>query len=244
MDSTKKIRISRYLASCGIASRRKCEEFVLRRRIKVNNEVVCDLSFPVSTQDRVEMDGRLLKYQEKMTLMCNKPVGYLSTVRDDFNRKTILDLIDDKSIRLYPVGRLDYDSRGLIILTNDGDIAYRIMHPKFKVPKTYIVGVDSKMESNDIEKIKKGIEIESRKLVPLSVKVLESGKNITIIEIKIIEGRKRILRKIFAKIGYNIADLKRTMIGGLGLNGLQEGLCRRLKTEDMDNLFSAVDNIL
>ena len=95
MDSTKKIRISRYLASCGIASRRKCEEFVLQRRIKVNNEVVCDLSFPVSTQDRVEMDGRLLKYQEKISLMCNKPVGYLSTVRDDFNRKTILDLIDD-----------------------------------------------------------------------------------------------------------------------------------------------------
>ncbi len=238
MDSTKKMRISRYLASCGIASRRKCEEYVLQGRIKVNDLVVGDLSYLVSKQDRIEMDGRILKSQKKTALICNKPVGYLSTVRDDFKRKTVLDLIDDKDIRLYPVGRLDYNSRGLMILTNDGDIAYRIMHPKFKVPKTYEVCVDRKMESNDIEKIKKGISIEDRQLIPLNLKILESTAYRTIIEIKIIEGRKRIIRKIFAKIGYNVTDLKRIMIGKLDLGGLREGQCRELKEEDLDILFS------
>jgi len=238
MDEFQKMRISRYLASCGVSSRRKCEEYILNGMIKVNDRVIRDLSFTVTPEDRVLLNGRLLKHQDKKTIILNKPPGILSTARDDFRRKTVIDLIDDKNIRLYPVGRLDYNSRGLIILTNDGELAYRVMHPKFMVPKTYEVKIDKKLPSNDIDKIKKGIEIEGRELIPLNIKILKFGKAGTIIELKIIEGRKRIIRKVFKKIGYNVIDLKRTMIGGLGLNGLREGQYRILNIKEIKALMS------
>lgn len=238
MCEFKKMRISRYLSSCGLSSRRKCEEYVRAGKVKVNGEIIKDLSFIVTAGDRVEFDERQVKYSEKMTMVLNKPAGYLSTVRDDFKRKTVIDLINNKDMRLFPVGRLDYNSRGLIILTNDGDLAYRIMHPRYEVPKTYEVTIKGALEDKYIEKIKEGIEIEGRKLIPLNIKILDSKKNRTIIEIKIIEGRKRIIRKIFKKIGYNVIDLKRTMIGKLGLNGLKEGQARELKKEDLEILLS------
>ena len=243
MDKNQKMRISRYLASCGVASRRKCEEYVLSGKIEINGKIISELSHMVDPADMVELDGRLLEHRDKKTIMLNKPPGYLSTVKDDFKRKTVMSLINDKDTRLYPVGRLDYNSRGMIILTNDGELSYRVTHPKFGVPKTYEVRINNKLLEKDVKKIKKGIEIEGRELIPLNITILESGECSTVIKIKIVEGRKRIIRKIFKKIGYNVTDLKRTMIGKLGLNGLSEGKSRILKRDDINALMTGFKSI-
>ena len=159
----KKTRISKFLANCGIGSRRKCEEIIKSGKVKVNGKVVTDLAFKVSQEDEVKYRDKTLEIEDKIILALNKPVGYLSTVEEDFNRKTVLDLINIKSKRLYPVGRLDYNSRGLIIITNDGRLTYRITHPKFEIPKTYEVTLNGQITDLELRKIGTGIKIGKRK---------------------------------------------------------------------------------
>ena len=234
----KKLRIAKFLATCGIASRRKCEELVLNKKIKVNGITICDLSYKVSSQDKVEYSGKILKLKEKIVIALNKPPGYISTARDDFKRKTVLDLVKEKGARLFPVGRLDADSRGLIILTNDGELAYRILHPKFKITKVYEVLIEEKIKDVDIIKISKGIEIEGRELFPLSICTIKSDSHSTLLEIKIIEGRKRIIRKTFASLGYRVLDLKRTQIGCYRLKDLEESSYRILNKAEISSILS------
>ncbi len=175
-----KIRLARFMALCGVASRRSSEALILKGAVKVNQSVVTDLSFKVGSEDVVELENRRIIPENKITIALNKPAGYLSTARDEFNRKTVLDLLILESAckaRLYPVGRLDCDSRGLIILTNDGELAYRITHPKFMVPKVYEIKTDREITSYDINRIKEGIIIEERELsvIDLNVKNLPAG---------------------------------------------------------------------
>ena len=153
----KKVRIAKYLASCGILSRRKAEELIKSEKIKVNGEILTDLSFKVSADDKVEYQGKELKYEKNIVIALNKPEGYISSVADDYKRKTVLDLVNGIEARLYPVGRLDFDSRGLILLTNDGDFTYKILHPKFQIPKTYEVEINDYFSDESIEKITNGI---------------------------------------------------------------------------------------
>lgn len=234
-----KIRLARFMASSGVASRRNSEALILKGAVKVNQEVVADLSFKVGSEDVVELENRRITPENKITIALNKPAGYLSTAKDEFNRKTILDLLmfeGDCKARLYPVGRLDCDSRGLIILTNDGELAYRITHPKFMVPKVYEIKTDREITSDDVNRIKEGIVIEERELtvIDLNVKNLP-GRN-CLVTIKIAEGRKRILRKVFQNLGYGVLDLKRTQIGGFVLGDIKEGEYKILNEKDIMSL--------
>jgi 23S rRNA pseudouridine2605 synthase len=237
---TKEIRISRYVAMSGVASRRKSEEIVLAGKIKVNGKTVKDLSFRIKAEDKVEYDGEKITYENKVVIALNKPPGYLSTVRDSFKRKTVLDLLDEKikQLRLYPAGRLDYNSRGLIILTNDGNLAYKLTHPGFNIPKTYQVKVRGQLSEVDIIKIKKGIEVEGRDLAAESIKIVENKKDNCTIEIKIKEGRKRIIRKALLKIGHEVIDLQRISIGKFNIGKIREGSYILLSQENITKLKS------
>lgn len=237
---TKGIRISRYLAMSGIASRRKSEEIVLVGKIKVNGKTVKDLSFKINPEDTVEYDGKKISYENTVVIALNKPPGYLSTVKDSFKRKTVLDLLDEKikQLRLYPAGRLDYNSRGLIILTNDGNLAYKLTHPGFSIPKTYQVKIRGHLSGDDIIKIKKGIEVEGRDLIAESIKIVKNGEDYCIIEIKIKEGRKRIIRKALLKIGHAVIDLQRVSIGKFNIGKIKEGSYILLSQENITKLKS------
>ncbi len=236
-----KIRLARFLALCGVASRRKSEALILDGSIKVNYAVIRDLSFKVSPEDVVELKNCRITPEDKITIALNKPAGYLSTVKDDFKRKTVLDLVvlknDLETERLYPVGRLDCDSRGLIILTNDGELAYKITHPKFKVSKVYEIKTDREITVDDINKIKEGIVIEEKELSVMELNVKIFPDKSCLATIKIAEGRKRILRKVFQKLGYRVLDLKRTQIGDFKLGNIKEGEYIILNAEQTASLL-------
>ncbi|MBM3707733.1 MAG: rRNA pseudouridine synthase [Actinobacteria bacterium] len=233
----KKLRIAKYLAACGLASRRKCEELILNEKIRVNKKIVKDLAYRVSNNDVVEYNGKILKLKENIVIALNKPAGYISTTKDDFERKTVLDLINEKNIRLFPVGRLDTDSRGLMLLTNDGELAYRILHPKFQVSKIYEVTIEEKITDTGLKELRRGIKIENRRLTPLNLRILKTDPYSTLLEINITEGRKRIIRKAFKKLGYKVLDLKRTQIGNFRLKNLREGSYRTLSKKEINSIL-------
>jgi len=233
-----RIRISRFLAMCGISSRRNCEELVLAGKIKINGKVIKDLFYKVGAQDTVEYESQKIYLEKKTVIALNKPPGYLSTVRDDFQRKTVLDLIGRREHpdRLYPVGRLDYNSRGLIILTNDGDLSYMLTHPKFGIPKVYRVRVKGIISPADISNILSGVKIEGKDLIASKVNLLKKNRDNCLIEIMINEGRKRIIRKVLANLGYQVIDLQRTAIGKFEVKDIREGTYRIMMPEDIEKL--------
>ncbi|MBN2073702.1 MAG: rRNA pseudouridine synthase [Actinobacteria bacterium] len=223
MKNNDPVRLSKYLADCGVWSRRKCKEIIIAGKIKVNDITVKEPSFKIIPGDRVFYGKSAVIPRERIVIALNKPKGYLSTVRDEHKRRTIMDLIDIKNARIYPAGRLDKDSRGLIILTNDGNLAYFITHPGHNITKTYEVTVDGPVDEAALSRIKKGILIDNRVFLPESVRVLKNGKKYCILLMEIHEGRKRIIRRVFDKLGYRVKDLKRVRIGRLSLHKLNEG---------------------
>jgi len=232
-----KIRISKYLADCGLGSRRKCENLVLEGKVTVNGDPVKELFYKVSSQDQVLLEGKPVNPEPKIVIALNKPAGYLSTVKDDFNRKKVTDLLDN-DLRLYPVGRLDYNSRGLLIMTNNGYLAYRITHPKFNIPKTYKVKVKGLLSKKDLNKIDKGISIEDREVAIVSTRVTQSSLQSSELMLALVEGRKRIIRRVFKKLGYQLLDLQRTKIGSFCLGDLPEGKYKVLNTRQINQLTS------
>jgi len=236
-----KKRISVFLAHSGIASRRACENIVLEGRVKINDEVVKDLAMRVSAGDKVEIDGKPVNIEgKKISVALNKPCGYLCSARDDFKRKTVMELLAGISQRLYPAGRLDCNSRGLLILTNDGELAYKITHPSFKIPKTYLVKIKGKLSGKDFTALNRGFEIEGRIFKALELKKIDEKENSidSLIKIKIAEGRKRIIRKAFSSLGYKVDDLKRVQIGNFKLGSLKEGTYKILKAKELEELLS------
>lgn len=234
------IRISRFLSSAGIASRRKSESLILEGKISVNGITVKDLSTRIDTcRDKVKFNNKEITIPEKIYLALNKPPGYLSTVKDDFKRNTVMDLVRDfkDNVRLFPVGRLDFDSRGLILLTNDGDFAMKITHPKYMVTKSYEIILDRPIEIKDITVIREGVMLEGRKITVSELQAGTENAGNKIKKITIHEGRKRILRKLFDFLGYKVIDLKRIKIGGLSLNNLREGEYRMLDKDDMKRIL-------
>jgi 23S rRNA pseudouridine2605 synthase len=243
MSRSLKIRLSKYLAECGIWSRRKCGDLITSGRIKVDGQKITDLSFKVSGSSKVLLDGQLIKPEEKIVVALNKPPGYLSTASDEFGRKTVLDLVKNIKVRLYPAGRLDMDSSGLIILTNDGELVYNITHPKFMIPKTYQLTISRNISKRDLEVLIAGINIDNRKLKPTEVNIVKTGSSYQILKIQIHEGRKRILRRVMSHLGYVVLGLKRVSIGDLGLGELKEGRYRVLKNDDIKKLFIPISSI-
>ena len=234
------MRINKYLAGSGLASRRKCEDYILAGRVSVNGEVVSNLAFDVSEKDKVFVDGKLLSLPQKFTyLMMHKPKGFLTTISDDRNRKTVMDLLPENLKMLKPVGRLDYNSEGLLLFTNDGDVAQNVMRPAKQVIKTYSVKVEGEVNSFDVSEMEKGVEtINGEKFLPCKIKVIEINDRKTKLEVQITEGKNREIRKIFDKFGYNVIFLKRVSIGTIKLGGLTRGTCRLLKPSEIEYLKS------
>ncbi len=228
-------RLQKVMAHAGIASRRKSEEIIAQGRVKVNGKVITTMGEKVDPQkDTIEVDGKVISKEKRIYLLLNKPTGYVSTVDDPRGRKTVLDLVGNISQRIYPAGRLDYDTSGLLILTNDGDLTYILTHPSFKVDKTYLVEVKGKVKPGDLNRLNKGIKLEDGMTVPSQTKLISSNSGTTNFVMTIHEGRNRQVRRMCKKIGYQVKNLKRIGIGFLKIDELSEGEYRHLTDEEIE----------
>lgn len=237
-----KERLQKVMAACGVASRRKCEELISAKRVKVNGSIVTELGTKVSKKDIIEVDGKLISRQELVYYVMNKPTGYLTTVSDDRGRRTIMDLIDPetKKTRIFPIGRLDYDTSGVLLLTNDGDLSYRLTRSQKEVAKTYQVRVNGIIDQNAVTKLIKGIMIDGVMTKRAIVDVISFDKknNSSLISISITEGRNRQVRKMCEAVGFEVKKLKRVSFGGITLEGLGVGEYRELKPHEIKILYS------
>lgn len=228
------MRINKYLASCGLGSRRKCEDIVRQGKVKCNQKVVLDLGFIVPENATVTVDGNIITPAKEYTyLMLHKPKGYITALSDDRGRKTIMQLVPSEYKGVKPVGRLDYDSEGLLLLTNDGDLAYNLTHPSHEVNKTYVVKVEGEVKESQLAVMRAGVVIDGIRLNKCKVKVLEKLEKETRLEVVINEGKNRQIRKMFEAVGLHVSFLKRTQIGDLRLGGLTRGAVRPLSTREV-----------
>jgi pseudouridine synthase len=231
-----KTRINRFLASAGVGSRRNCEELIREGRVQVNGETVTLLaSFIDADTDQVTVDGSAVGLPSGHTvLVLDKPGGVLSTVRDDRGRKTVLDIAREAGYeeRLFPVGRLDMDTTGFILITNDGALAYRMTHPRYKVEKTYVVTVEGAVQEKTIEEIASGVDLGDYVTRPCRLRILERGTERSVLEIILKEGRKRQVKRMFADSGHTVLQLRRTAIAGIEFEGLEPGGIRPLTVEE------------
>jgi len=231
------LRLQKYLAEAGIASRRRCEDLIRAGRVQVNGCVVRELGTTVNpARDRVEVDGRAVRLEDKTYVMVYKPRGYVTTVHDPRGRRKVTDLVRKVPQRLFPVGRLDYDSEGLLLLTNDGELAYRLTHPRFKISKTYLVTLDRTPDPDTLRRIAAGIVLEDGPTAPCRVRLLRSGKHSALVEITMHEGRNRQVRRMWAALGFEVKRLKRTAVANLELGGLRPGQYRRLQAGEVRRL--------
>jgi 23S rRNA pseudouridine2605 synthase len=227
-------RIQKYIARCGVTSRRKAEELIKQGKVKVNGELIKDIILVDPERDIVEVNGKIIKPEEKKVyIMLNKPIGYVTTVKDEKGRRTVLDLIDVKE-RIYPVGRLDYDTSGLLILTNDGDFAYKLMHPSKEVDKVYIAEVEGIPTEKELEMFRNGLKIEDYITSKAKIEILKIIDKNAIVRIVIHEGKNRQVRKMCEKIGHKVLKLKRVQIGKIKLGSLEVGKWRYLKKEEIE----------
>lgn len=228
-------RLQKFMARCGVASRRKCEEIILSGKVKVNGNVILELGTKVTEGiDSVEYNGKIIKPEEnKVYFALNKPVGYISSVKDERNRPTIIDLVNVKE-RIYPVGRLDYDSSGVLILTNDGDIYNKIIHPKVELYKKYIVEVEGEFLKEELEEFRSGVDIGGYITAPALIDIISYKDNKTTVEIGIHEGKNRQIRRMCALLNHQVISLNRISIGDIKLGDLKLGEYRYLTKEELD----------
>lgn len=220
----KEERLQKYIARCGITSRRKAEEIILQGHVKVNGIIVKELGSKIAPEKDVitVYNKRIHEKEEHIYIKLYKPEGYITTVKDQFNRKTVLDLVNIKE-RIYPIGRLDYDTSGLLLLTDDGDLANKLMHPKYHIFKTYEADIKGSISEDSINILKNGILIDGYKTAPAKVKLINRSQKNTSVQISIHEGKNRQVRKMFEKIGHRVIKLKRISFGNINLGGLMEG---------------------
>ena len=218
-ESNRGIRLNRFLASCDVGSRRGCEEYIRAGRVEVNGDIVTDLSTRVSSTDHVRFDGKLLKQKSSLTLVLNKPVKYICTRDDPEGRKTIYDLIPKKFSGLHYIGRLDYQSSGLIMMTNSGELTEQLTHPRYHVEKEYLVNLDHPFDSAETQKLLDGIHISEGLAKAESVE-FDSRRRLRVI---LTQGYNRQIRRMFSKLGYKVKRLERIRIGGLELPHLSTG---------------------
>lgn len=230
------MRIQKYMAQCGVASRRKSEELIQKGLVQVNGITIHEPGFPVEPeQDDIIVAGKRLNTSEKIYLMVNKPKGVLSTSEDTHGRQRVLDLVPIKE-RLYTVGRLDMDTEGLLLLTNDGDLTFRLTHPSHEFVKTYIGLVKGCLDNSSLEAFRHGIDIEDYRTAPAAIKVLKVDRQTSLLEMRIHEGKKRQIRKMCAAIGHPVIDLKRVAVGELTLGKLKPGEWRYLNHDEITYL--------
>lgn len=233
------IRLQKYLAEAGVASRRKCEEFIQKGRVKINGNVAI-LGEKVNPEiDKVEFDNKEIgKIEEHVYILLNKPIGYVTTAKEQFGRDSVLDLVKVKQ-RIVPVGRLDMYTSGALLLSNDGDFIYKVTHPKHEVDKTYTVTLKGIVTNEDVQKLKNGVEIEDYITKPAQVKILKTDeeKNISRLAITIHEGKNRQVRKMCEAIGKKVQALHRTKIGNIEVKELKLGTWRYLRPDEVEYLI-------
>ncbi|MBE0461422.1 MAG: rRNA pseudouridine synthase [Candidatus Aminicenantes bacterium] len=236
------IRLNKFLAQAGIASRREADRFISEGRVKVNGKIVRTLGVKIEEEtDTVEVDGRRVESKlQPIYLMLNKPPGYLVTSKDPFQRPTIMSLLPPLKKRVFPVGRLDYDSSGLLLLTNDGELANRLMHPRYNVKKVYLVKVLGLPDGLKIMKLQKGIYLDGKKTAPAKIMKLSSMANKTLFRVEIHEGRKREIKQLFKAIGHKVVGLERIKFANLSLGFLKKGQWRFLMNKEIASLKKQV----
>ena len=232
-------RLQKVIANSGVTSRRKAEELITSGKVKVNGEVVLTLGTKVKESDKIEVDGVSISKEDKVYYILNKPREVIAAVTDDKNRKTVVDLIDDDR-RIYPVGRLDYDTTGLIILTNDGDFANMMMHPKNEIDKCYVAKISGMLNPKELMMLKTGVLIDGKKTRRARVKVrkIDKENNTSIVEITIHEGKNHQVKKMFEAVSHEVIKLKREKIAFLNLDGLKSGEYRKLNHKEVTTLYS------
>lgn len=231
-------RLQKIIAESGYTSRRKAEELIKQGKVFVNGVKVVELGTKASFGDIITVNGVTLQKSDYVYFLLNKPRGVVSTAKDEKGRKTVVDLIDTDK-RIYPIGRLDYDTTGLILLTNDGELTNLLTHPKNKVPKKYVAKLNRYMEIEDLKKLEKGVEVEGRKCTPTRVKLKKNDliKNYAIVEITIIEGRNHIIKKVFENLGYLVDKLTRVEYAFLNVDKLKSGEYRSLTIKEVKKLY-------
>jgi 23S rRNA pseudouridine2605 synthase len=231
-------RLQKVMARAGIASRRKSEELIKEGKVKVNGKVVKELGIKVSSSDMVEVNGIQIEKEEPVYFLLYKPRGVISSVSDDKGRRVVTDYFSELNIRIYPVGRLDYDTSGLLLLTNDGEFANLLMHPRNEIEKVYVAKIKGIPQRENLRKLEKGVRLEDGKTAPAKVKMLslDKKKQTSIIEIVIHEGRNRQVRRMFEAIGHEVVKLKRERYGFLTLNGLSAGDARELTPHEVKQI--------
>lgn len=228
-------RLNKYLADCGVGSRRECDKLIADGCVKINGKIA-SLGANVEENDSVSVNGRRVAPKTKnYYIMLHKPKGCVTTVKDDLGRKTVMDFVDIKA-RLFPVGRLDYDTEGLVILTNDGDVANKLTHPKNNVEKVYVARLSGSLTEAERQTLERGVEIDGRKTMPAKVKILAKDEHHTRVEVTITEGRNRQVKKMFESVGKEVEFLKRVAEGELRLGGLQRGKYRFLNDREIEYL--------
>ena len=237
------IRLNKYIASCGVASRRAADELIKEGRVRVNGKVVTEPGISVTKKDRVEVDKKLVVEEKKIYIVFNKPPGYITTQKDEKGRKTIYENLPENLRTLRTAGRLDKDSTGLLILTNDGELIQKLTHPKAKVPKVYWVVAEGKVTINDLQEFQKGIEIEKGKIAYAEGSILSCENNQTLLELVLHQGYNRQIRKMLEHVGHPVISLKRTQHACITLGALKKGKFRFMNTKEIDNLYKYIRNI-
>jgi len=242
LSNRRKERLNKIISMAGIASRRRADELISSGLVTVNGRVERGLgSKAVWGVDSITVDGQAIPdLPRKIYLMLNKPFGYVSTLRDPEGRHTIRDLISDVKERVYSVGRLDFDSQGLLILSNDGELAYRLMHPRFHIPRTYKVTIEGPLSDTSVERLKKGIALDDGLTNPAHVRVIERGQERSVVRITIFEGRSREIRRMFEAVGHKTLKLIRIGYGSLHLGDLKVGKYRYLTNSEVKTLCTSV----
>lgn len=235
-------RLQKYLSSCGVASRRKSEELILKGHVKVNDEIVSELGFKISEKDKVYVDDVLIKRSDKLYYLLYKPEKVICSVHDEKGRTTVIDLIDTQE-KIFPVGRLDYDTSGLLLLTNDGELSNKLTHPSGHVPKTYSVKAEGIVTMDELRQLEKGIILDGVKTKKARAKIVRADKknNKTYIELTITEGRNHQVKNMFDYINHRVLKLKRISYSFLNLSGLSIGEYRALSIKEVRQLYGIVN---
>ena len=231
------MRLNKFLAECGIASRRNCDALIKDGLVTINGKTAKLGDDVDEHNDSVLVDGKKVNLSKNHEYyIMNKPKGYVCTVKDEKDRKTVMHLLPSGAGRVFPVGRLDYDSEGLLILTTDGDLCNRLTHPSSEIPKTYVVKIEGSLEETALARLRKGVEIDGVKTKKCTIKIVEESRDFTKYHVIVTEGRNREIRKMFLTEGKEVKFLKRIRIGDLGLSGLDRGAVRKLSKEEVEYL--------
>ncbi|MEN6327223.1 MAG: pseudouridine synthase [Syntrophomonas sp.] len=230
------MRLAKYLANAGIASRRKAEALIADGRVRVNGEPITLQGYKIEPGDRVEFDGHILNGGAKIYILLNKPAGYLSTVQDPYGRPTVKELLEGIAERVYPVGRLDLDTEGLLLLTNDGEFSNKMIHPRYQIGKKYQAWVEGQVENQSLKQLEQGINLDDGPTSPAEVRVLQRKADMTLLELSIHEGRKRQVKRMCQAVGHKVIKLKRTNFAFLTLQGVEMGKYRHLTADEVDRL--------